>query len=286
MCVIELNLTESISKQTQLFALNPLCFCEKGGCVVIQFLFHCFDDLLFATRVTAEALEDAMVVGPRQEASLFAHRDKFELVAIYDSSSSSFAPEPETSPISILFRIIFEQAFKKMLKRMPMLLVGGIQAWKKEFGSSALIRGPGYRSGVESQSPAPISISTSVPKSTISIGVSGRQDHNPFLNGTANIMTSSSTGTASSPSDLHATKSGIQVGHHVTISTDQPGHSRSVMIAFFYFVEKQCLYNHPKIACRCYLLWILYLVIQWAFDSSSCSCSSEFQRCLFYKEYN
>ncbi len=176
--------------------------------------------------MTAESLENAMVVGPRQEASLFAHRDKFDLVAIYDSSSSSFGSESEASPMSVLFRVIFEQAFKKMLKRMPMLLVGGIQAWKKEFGSSELIRGPGYRPEVEVQKLTPISPSSSASKGTVSVGVNGRQDHPSFANGMTNSMISSSNGTASTPSDLYATKSGTQVG----LSTDQLGHSRLVVI--------------------------------------------------------
>jgi ubiquitin carboxyl-terminal hydrolase 8 len=182
--------------------------------------------LLIATRVTAESLENAMVVGPRQEASLFAHRDKFDLVAIYDSSSSSFGSESEASPVSVLFRVIFEQAFKKMLKRMPMLLVGGIQAWKREFGSSELIRGPGYRPEVDVQKPAPISPSSSVSKGTISVSVNG---YPSFANGITNSMIASSNGTSSTPSDFYATKSGIQAGHHVIMS-DQPGHSRLVVI--------------------------------------------------------
>jgi len=173
--------------------------------------------------VTAESLENAMVVGPRQEASLFAHRDKFDLVAIYDSSSSSFGSESEASPMSVLFRVIFEQAFKKMLKRMPMLLVGGIQAWKKEFGSGELIRGPGYR---PEETPAPISRSSSASKGTISVNVDG---YPSFANGMTNSSVASSNGTASTPSDFYATKTGIQAGHHV-MSTDQPGHSRLVVI--------------------------------------------------------
>lgn len=45
------------------------------------------------------------------------------------------------SPLSVLVRLIGEQAIEKMLKRMPMLLVGGIEAWRREFGNSEIVRG-------------------------------------------------------------------------------------------------------------------------------------------------
>ena len=80
-----------------------------------------------------------MVIAPRQEASLFDNRDKFDLVAVYDDSSTSFGDA--NTPLSILVRVINEQAFRKMLKRMPMMLVGGIEAWKKEMGEMELMRG-------------------------------------------------------------------------------------------------------------------------------------------------
>ena len=80
-----------------------------------------------------------MVIGPRQEASLFDNRDKFDLVAVYDGSSTSFGDA--NTPLSILVRVISEQAFRKILKRMPMMLVGGIEAWKREGGETEIMRG-------------------------------------------------------------------------------------------------------------------------------------------------
>jgi ubiquitin carboxyl-terminal hydrolase 8 len=84
-------------------------------------------------------LEDALTVGPRNEWTLFCNRDKFEVVAIYDNSSESFGQA--TSPLSVLVRAIYEVAFHKMLKRMPMLIVGGLDAWRKEVGSDGILRG-------------------------------------------------------------------------------------------------------------------------------------------------
>jgi ubiquitin carboxyl-terminal hydrolase 8 len=79
-----------------------------------------------------------MVIAPRQEASLFDNRDKFDLVAVYDGSSKSFGDA--NTPLSILVRVISEQAFRKILKRMPMMLVGGIEAWKRDMGETELVR--------------------------------------------------------------------------------------------------------------------------------------------------
>ena len=80
-----------------------------------------------------------MVIAPRQETSLFDNRDKFDLVTVYDGSSKSFGDA--NTPLSTLVRAISEQAFRKILKRMPMMLVGGIEAWKKEVGETELVRG-------------------------------------------------------------------------------------------------------------------------------------------------
>ena len=100
-------------------------------------VIHC--RLTSRHRVTAETIENAMVIAPRQEISLFDNRDKFDLVTVYDESSKSFGDA--NTPPSILVRVISEQAFRKILKRMPMMLVGGIEAWKREVGETELVRG-------------------------------------------------------------------------------------------------------------------------------------------------
>jgi len=89
--------------------------------------------------VTAETIEDSLFVAPREELVLFKNRDKFDLVALYDDKSETFGDAG--SPLSILVRAIYEVAFRQFLKHPPMLLVGGLQAWKREFGESELIRG-------------------------------------------------------------------------------------------------------------------------------------------------
>jgi ubiquitin carboxyl-terminal hydrolase 8 len=76
---------------------------------------------------------------PSKERTCFLNRDKFDLVVIYDEASMTLGSSD--SPLSVLVRLIGEQAIEKMLKRMPMLLVGGIEAWRLEVGDSELVRG-------------------------------------------------------------------------------------------------------------------------------------------------
>lgn len=61
---------------------------------------------------------------------LFSNRDKFDLIALYDDASSSFNESPA---LTALMRAIYELAFRKILKNMPMILVGGLRAWKEQF---------------------------------------------------------------------------------------------------------------------------------------------------------
>lgn len=76
-----------------------------------------------------------MSVAPRDEGVLFKNRDKFDLIAIYDDSSKTFEP----APLSSLVRAIYELAFRRILKRIPVLIVGGIEAWKREIGNEGVV---------------------------------------------------------------------------------------------------------------------------------------------------
>jgi ubiquitin carboxyl-terminal hydrolase 8 len=55
---------------------------------------------------------------------------------MYDAASTSPSP-----PISSLVRAIFETEFIHSLKRPPVLLVGGLEAWKREVGDQDVVRG-------------------------------------------------------------------------------------------------------------------------------------------------
>ncbi|KAF9224073.1 cysteine proteinase [Gyrodon lividus] len=88
--------------------------------------------------VTAASLEDSLNVAPREEWVLFQNRDKFDIVALYDTSSNAY---DGTGPLSAFVRAVFEQPYRKFLRNTPMLLVGGLQAWKQQFGDEEVVRG-------------------------------------------------------------------------------------------------------------------------------------------------
>ncbi|EPQ56117.1 hypothetical protein GLOTRDRAFT_137950 [Gloeophyllum trabeum ATCC 11539] len=96
--------------------------------------------------VSAETIEDSLSIAPRSESMLFANRDKFELVVLYDDASESYGLQ--NSPFNKLVGAIYERAFKKMLRKMPVLLVGGLQAWKAAYPED-VVSGGGSGSGMK-----------------------------------------------------------------------------------------------------------------------------------------
>ncbi|TBU52029.1 hypothetical protein BD310DRAFT_792250, partial [Dichomitus squalens] len=77
-------------------------------------------------------IEDALSISVRDRSVLSANRDKFDLVTIYDNAFKNMGDVH--SPVSVLFKAIHETAFRKILKNVSMLLIGGSQAWKCEYG--------------------------------------------------------------------------------------------------------------------------------------------------------
>lgn len=182
--------------------------------------------------LTTEMLDDAMVIAPRQEQSLFANRDKFDLVVVYDQDSTTFK-----TPINVLLRIINEKAFKKMLKKMPMMLVGGLDEWKRRFGEEAVVKGEsGFpRSPKSPQSPNSTSNSAlSSPSPAIHLSISPSQN-GLLLNGNARLpSTSPLVSSPFHPSIDQPQTQSSRPGSHASLTShpevDQP-QSRSAPLA-------------------------------------------------------
>ncbi|KAF9648660.1 cysteine proteinase [Thelephora ganbajun] len=87
--------------------------------------------------ITGETIEDSLHVAPRHERTLFSNRDKFDVIVIADQSSETYPANPA---LPALVQAIYEIAFKKCLRHAPMLLVGGLDAWKREFGDGGVDR--------------------------------------------------------------------------------------------------------------------------------------------------
>ncbi|KAJ7580153.1 ubiquitin carboxyl-terminal hydrolase 4 [Mycena floridula] len=138
----------------------------------------CIEPLVLArSSLTADGLEDAMSLLPAKERPMFNNRDKFDLVVVYDDNSTSFGDA--NSPLSVLIQAIFERAFKKILKRNPMMLIGGFEAWKRDVGDNEIVKGD--RSTLV-EAPKPMTPSTSMNSvSSPPLGYVG--SNNPFANG-------------------------------------------------------------------------------------------------------
>ncbi|KAF5351329.1 hypothetical protein D9758_008022 [Tetrapyrgos nigripes] len=110
---------------------------ETGGAPVV-----CVEPSVLAREgVTAQKIEDSLVLATPSESTSFANRNKFDLVVLYDSNSESyFNKKNSLSPLDVLQRAIYEQEYKKSLRRAPMVLEGGLEGWKgymRELGMGA-----------------------------------------------------------------------------------------------------------------------------------------------------
>jgi ubiquitin carboxyl-terminal hydrolase 8 len=82
-------------------------------------------------------IEDSLTVASRDEWVLFLNRDKFDHIVLYDDASET--PGPLDAPLARLIWAIYDCAFRRILMRAPLLLVGGLKAWKREFGFQELV---------------------------------------------------------------------------------------------------------------------------------------------------
>ncbi|KAH7335450.1 hypothetical protein B0J17DRAFT_670242 [Rhizoctonia solani] len=93
----------------------------------------CIEPIVLGRKgMSAKELQEALVLSSRTERTLFERRNTFDLVVLADSSSTEFK-DPST-PLNLLFRIIYETEFLKPLRRPPVFLHGGIKAWADEVG--------------------------------------------------------------------------------------------------------------------------------------------------------
>lgn len=106
----------------------------------------CIDPVILKENVSAEELEERLVVSPEFEQALFEKRNEFDLVVYYDQNTSSTSylagsPANSSSPaLRALYDTLYEFNAYKPLKdgRPPALLVGGIDAWIDLVGQQSL----------------------------------------------------------------------------------------------------------------------------------------------------
>ncbi|KAJ8457206.1 hypothetical protein ONZ45_g18404 [Pleurotus djamor] len=207
--------------------------------------------ILLRERVTGQTLEDALVVAPAHEGVVFSNREKFDLVVLYDQNSTNFGSQD--SPINVLVGAIYEGAIHKMLRRVPRLLIGGLDQWKAEMGDSWVKRSndgkhspsyqePATHKGVNGHSHTQ-SVSGAIVNGAMSPGLNGSMSP-PLVSTNGSAATSprldshqqwtsprlrSDTNPFVSPTFDQRTPAGLPMGHgdhRSTMSVDHVSHSR------------------------------------------------------------
>ena len=104
----------------------------------------CIEPICLRPGTTAQQVGEASVLSPENEQRLFQHRHTFDLVVCYDECSggdvSPRRPGSVTTPnyFMSLERALVEYNYEKPLKRNPLLLAGGLDAWTDLVGHQAL----------------------------------------------------------------------------------------------------------------------------------------------------
>ncbi|KAL8870356.1 MAG: hypothetical protein Q9174_003584, partial [Haloplaca sp. 1 TL-2023] len=104
----------------------------------------CIEPVSLRHGLAAEELEESLVVSPLPEIELFVKRNEFDYVVYYDqqTSTDSFLtgpPNRSNSPaLRALHDTLREFNYDKPLRRPPLMLKGGLDAWADLVGTAGL----------------------------------------------------------------------------------------------------------------------------------------------------
>jgi ubiquitin carboxyl-terminal hydrolase 8 len=105
----------------------------------------CIEPLSLRTGLSAEDLEDSLIVSPESEELLFKRRDEFDLIVYYDQATKSNhflegPPNQSSAPaLRALHESLWEFNYNRRLQRPPAVLHGGLEAWIDHVGPLALL---------------------------------------------------------------------------------------------------------------------------------------------------
>jgi ubiquitin carboxyl-terminal hydrolase 8 len=108
----------------------------------------CVEPLSLREGLSAEDLEDGLVLSPDSEQTLFARRNEFDIVVYYDNATADVsylkgAPNMTQAPaLRALYDTLYEFNDTKPLRdgRPPALLCGGLESWMDYMGPQSLVR--------------------------------------------------------------------------------------------------------------------------------------------------
>ncbi|CAG8478259.1 1171_t:CDS:2 [Dentiscutata heterogama] len=102
----------------------------------------CLEPIILKDEISSINLESKLIVSPEFEKKLFADRHNFDLI-VYHDQDSSFIPNftlNNKHAMKNLIQAICKSEFKKHLKRDPVLLNGGFNAWHRLVGEPGIER--------------------------------------------------------------------------------------------------------------------------------------------------
>ena len=104
----------------------------------------CIEPLSLRSGISAEDVEDRLVLSPETELEMFEHRNEFDLVVYYDQKTPNdrFLVGPPTRTEANALRALYDSLYEfndyKPLRRPPVVLIGGLDAWVDLVGAQAL----------------------------------------------------------------------------------------------------------------------------------------------------
>lgn len=104
----------------------------------------CIEPIVLRRGITGAELAESMVLSPENELIMFEKRHEFDLVVYYDQSSNSELQRTNSSQdgaatLQDFSRAVYDYSFEdSRLKRPPILLLGGIDAWSDMMGPQSL----------------------------------------------------------------------------------------------------------------------------------------------------
>lgn len=112
----------------------------------------CVEPITLRTGISGEQLGDSLIIAPDSEQALYERRTDFDLVVFYDQSSRSIDQSPSfardsNSLLRDFSAAVYDYGYEKRVKRRPMLLVGGLDAWVDLLGPNSLRASQGNKLG-------------------------------------------------------------------------------------------------------------------------------------------
>ena len=98
-------------------------------------------EVLSRANISADEIQDSMILADPIEKFTFEQRDKVDLVVVYDQDSTSIRPTTRNTQNTIIYTImqaLTHYSYSKQLRNPPKLLVGGLEAWVDELGLRSL----------------------------------------------------------------------------------------------------------------------------------------------------